>query len=237
MGRAFEARRGKKEKRWSKMSKAFSKLGKELTMAVKAGGANPDSNLRLKTAIQNAKGVNMPKDKVEAAIKRAVSKEEKDFMEIIYEGYGPHGIAIMVETATDNSNRTVANLRAIFNRADGVLGNSGSVEFMFTRKGLFKINSTGVNVEDLELELIDFGLDEIQLNDEEEEIWIYSTFTEFGAMQKALEDKKIEVINAELVRVPTTTVSLTEEQEDNVMELLDKLEEDDDVQNVFHTIG
>lgn len=235
MGRAFEFRKERKMKRWSAMSKAFTKLGKEITLAAKSGGPDPATNNRLRAAIQNAKGVNMPKDNIEAAIKRATGKDEKELQEIVYEGMGPHGTSFMVETATDNPNRTVANLRVIFSRNGGTLGTSGSVAFMFNRKGVFKFSAEGHNIEELELELIDFGAEEIV--SEDGEITVYTDFTDFGAMQKALEDKKITLLSAEPQRIPTTyKEDLSDEQAEEVIELIEKLEEDDDVQNVFHNM-
>jgi YebC/PmpR family DNA-binding regulatory protein len=234
MGRAFEFRKARKFKRWDAMAKAFTRWGKEIALAVKAGGGNPDTNARLRTAIQNAKGVNMPKDRIESAIKRASSKEEKGMEELVYEGYGPHGVAILVETATDNPTRTVANVRMYFTRNGGTLGKTGSLDFIFTRKGVFTFSAEGRNLEDLELELIDFGLEEIF--QEEGIVHLQTEFTEFGAMQKALEEKGIEVISAEVKRIPNTTVELTEEQEEELMEIIDKFEEDDDVQAVYHNI-
>ncbi|ARS36189.1 YebC/PmpR family DNA-binding transcriptional regulator [Pontibacter actiniarum] len=235
MGRAFEFRKARKFKRWDKMSKAFTRLGKEIVMAVKESGPNPDTNSRLRTAIQNAKGVNMPKDRIEAAIKRASSKEEKDYEEVVYEGYAPHGIAVVVECATDNLNRTVANVRMHFSKGGGSLGKTGSLDFMFDRKGIFKISSEGVDLEELELELIDFGAEDIY--EHEGEIIIETPFTEFGNMQKGLEEKGLEVISAELQRIPTTRTELTEEQEEEVLSMIERFEEDDDVQAVFHNMA
>ncbi|MBB6611126.1 YebC/PmpR family DNA-binding transcriptional regulator [Pontibacter sp. Tf4] len=235
MGRAFEFRKARKFKRWDKMSKAFTRLGKEIVMAVKEAGPNPESNSRLRTAIQNAKGVNMPKDRVEAAIKRASSKEEKDYEEVVYEGYGPHGIAILVETATDNINRTIANMRVYFSRAGGAVGKTGSLDFIFTRKGIFKINPEGLNIEELELELIDFGAEDIY--EHEGEIIVETAFTDFGQMQKALEEKEINVISAELQRIPNTRTELTDEQAEEIENLIEKIEEDDDVQAVYHNMA
>lgn len=235
MGRAYEFRKGRKMKRWSAMSKAFTKLGKEIVMAVKSGGPDPASNNRLRAAIQNAKGVNMPKDNIDSAIKRALGKDEKEMDEIVYEGYGAHGIPFIVETATDNPNRTIANLRVIFSRNGGAIGTSGSVAFMFSRKAVFKFPSEGLNIEDLELELIDFGAEEIVL--EEDEITIYADLKDFGVMQKALEDRKINVTAAELQRIPSIyKEDLTDEQADEVIELIEKLEDDDDVQAVYHNM-
>ena len=234
MGRAFEFRRARKEKRWDKMSKMFTRIGREIAISVKQSGPDPATNSRLRVAIQNAKGANMPKDKVESAIKRASSREASDFHELTYEGYGPHGVAIVVECATDNPTRTVANVRSFLTRAGGSLGTSGSLDFMFDRKGVFKIAPDGVNLEELELELIDYGAEDIQA--EEDAIYIYTQFSDFGAMNKALEERGVNVISAEFQRIPTTTVQLNEEQEEAVMALIDKLEEDDDVQAVDHTV-
>lgn len=217
------------------MSKAFTKLGKEIVMAVKSGGADLAGNNRLRAAIQNAKGVNMPKDNIDAAIKRAQGKEEKEMDEIVYEGYGPHGIPFIVETATDNPNRTIANLRVIFSRNGGTIGTSGSVSFMFSRKAVFKFPAEGLSVEDLELELIDFGAEEIALEDDE--ITVFADLTNFGSMQKALEDKKINLTSAELQRIPSVyKEDLTDEHADEVIELIEKLEDDDDVQAVYHNM-
>jgi YebC/PmpR family DNA-binding regulatory protein len=235
MGRAFEFRKARKFKRWDKMSKAFTRLGKEIAMAVKAGGPNVEGNGRLRTAIQNAKGVNMPKDRVEAAIKRASSKEEKDFEEIVYEGKGPHGVGIVVETATDNINRTVASIRMLFSRSGGALGTTGSLAFLFERKGVFHLPAAGQNLEELELELIDFGAEDI--HEEENEIIIYTSFEDFAGMLKALNERGIEVTSAELQRIPTTLTELTEEEAEDVEKLIEKLEEDDDVQAVYHNMA
>jgi YebC/PmpR family DNA-binding regulatory protein len=234
MGRAFELRRGRKEKRWDKMAKAFTRWGKEISMAVKQSGPNPDTNPRLRVAIQNAKGANMPKEKIDGAIKRASAKEETNFEEVVYEGYGPYGVAILVETATDNPTRTVANVRMYFNRAEGTLGKTGSLDFIFERKGVFKLSAEKLNIEELELELIDFGLEEI--TESEGEIFIQTAFTDFGGMQKALDEKGITVISAELQRIPSTSVELTPEQEEEISVLIEKLEEDDDVQAVYNNI-
>lgn len=235
MGRAFEFRKGRKMKRWAQMAKSFTKIGKEIAMAVKQGGPNPESNSRLRVLIQNAKAINMPKDNVERAIKKASSKEQEDYKEIVYEGYGPHGIAIVIETATDNHNRTVANIRSYFSKIGGSLGTTGSLEFLFDRKSVFKIaKSPNINLEELEFELIDFGAEEIF--EEDEEIVIYAGFTEFGNIQKALEDKGLEIKGAEFERIPNDTKELSESQQEEVEKLLEKLEEDDDVQSVFHNM-
>ena len=219
-------------KRWAAMSKAFTRISKELTMAAKESGPNPESNFRLKTAMQNAKGVNMPKDKVEAAIKRATDKSAKDYSEVVYEGYGPHGVAILVETATDNPTRTVAAVRMHLSRADGELGKSGSLNHVFERKGVFRLPAEGLHMEELELELIDFGAEEIF--EDEGEIIIHTAFTDFGAMQKALDARGLTVTNSELQRIPLTTVEISDEQYEDIEALVEKIEEDDDVQAVYH---
>ncbi|WMJ71622.1 YebC/PmpR family DNA-binding transcriptional regulator [Cytophagaceae bacterium ABcell3] len=231
MGRAFEFRRARKEKRWDKMAKTFSKYGKEIALAVKQGGPEVETNPRLRVVIQNAKSENMPKDKIEAAIKRASSKDEKDYEEVVYEGYGPHGIAFVIETATDNPTRTVASIRLYFDKAGGSLGKTGSLEFLFERKGIFRLNAGNLNLEDLELELIDFGAEEI--NQDGDIIYIETSFTDFGTMQKALEDKKLDVISSELQRIPNTLVEVSEAQAEEINNLIDKFEEDDDVQAVY----
>jgi YebC/PmpR family DNA-binding regulatory protein len=235
MGRAFEFRRARKEKRWDWMAKTFTKIGKEISIAVKQGGADPETNPRLRTLIQNAKTNNMPKDRVDAAIKRASSKDEKDYEEVVYEGYGPYGVAILVETATDNPTRTVANIRMYFTRGDGTLGKTGSLDFIFTRKGVFRFDGAGLDKEELELEGIDYGLDEIE--QEEGELVVYTPYQEFARMQKFLEEKGITIKSAQLQRIPNTSVSLTQEQEDEIMELIEKFEQDDDVTAVFHNVG
>jgi YebC/PmpR family DNA-binding regulatory protein len=217
------------------MAKAFTRIGKDIAMAVKANGPNPDNNPKLRMAIRNAKGANMPKDRVDAAIKRASSKDEKDFQEIIYEGYAPHGIPVIVECATDNPTRTVANIRLHFSKNDGSMGNSGSVSFMFEHKGVFKFEPSKLNLDELELDLIDAGAEDIQ-RDEEETI-IYTKFTEFGHMVKFLESKKLEAKSSELQYIPTTTKELNEAQQDDVLKCIAALEEDDDVQNVYHNLA
>jgi YebC/PmpR family DNA-binding regulatory protein len=244
MGRAFEFRKGRKMKRWDRMSKDFTRIGKEIVMAVKEGGPNPDSNARLRTAIQNGKGVNMPKDRVDAAIKRASGKDEKDYQEVVYEGYGPHGVAIVVETATDNPTRTVSNVRLYFNRNSGALGTAGSSDYTFTRKGVFKLAAEGLDRDELELELIDAGAEDVYETTEEDEhggehkyMVVETAFTDFGQMQKALDAKGANIVSATLQRVPNTTVSLNDEQAEEVEKLIDKLEEDEDVQAVYHTMG
>ncbi|NMM49951.1 YebC/PmpR family DNA-binding transcriptional regulator [Marinigracilibium pacificum] len=234
MGRAFEFRKARKFKRWGQMAKTFTRIGKDIVIAVKAGGPDPDTNSRLRAIMQNAKAANMPKDNVERAIKRASSKEQGDYKEVLFEGYAPHGIAILVEAATDNNNRTVANVRSYFNKCDGSLGTSGSVEFMFDHNCHFKINKEGIDIEELELELIDFGAEEIF--DEEDGVMVYGSFESFGAIQKALEEKGIEIISSGFERIPTVTKSLSEEEAADVEKLLEKFDDDDDVQNVYHNM-
>ena len=235
MGRIFEKRKHKMFARYDKMAKAFTKIGREIAIAVKSGGPDPEYNPRLRAAIQNGKGLNMPKDRIDNAIKRASSKEEGNFEETVYEGYGPHGVAIVVETATDNPTRTVANIRMYFNRGNGTLGKTGSLDFMFQRKGVFRVPADApVNIDDLELELIDFGLE--SMDKEEEETIIYTAYEDYGRMAKALDDKNIPVKKAALERIPTTFVELSDEQQDEVLQLIDKFEEDDDVQAVFHNL-
>jgi YebC/PmpR family DNA-binding regulatory protein len=235
MGRAFEFRKVRKMKRWDKMSKAFTKIGKEIAIAVRLGGADPAGNPRLRSAIQNAKGVNMPKDRVEGAIKRASSKDAENFEETLYEGYGPYGVAVVVETATDNPTRTVANIRSYFNRSGGAMANSGALSFMFERKGVFRLPAAGIDRDALELELIDYGAEDIK--PEDDEIVVYTSFADFAPMQKALEEKNIAVTEAKIERIATTTKELTEEQANEVFELIEKIEEDDDVQAVYHTVA
>lgn len=232
MGRAFEFRKARKMKRWGKMAVTFTRIGKEIAMAVKEGGPDPDNNSRLRMAIQNAKSENMPKDRVEAAIKRASDKDSSSYEEVLYEGKGPYGLGLMIETATDNINRTVANIRAIFRKKGGELGTSGSQEFNFDRKCIFKIDLGERDIEELELELIDFGLEEIE--QVEDETLIYTAFNDFGNMQKGLEELAIEIISVDKERIPHTTIELTEEQKEEINILIEALEEDEDVQNVFH---
>ncbi|MEO0040583.1 MAG: hypothetical protein RL329_31 [Bacteroidota bacterium] len=234
MGRAFEYRKASKLKRWASMAKNFTKVGREIAIAIKEGGGDPNYNARLRMAIQNAKTFNMPKANVDNAIKRATSKDAENYAEVVYEGYAPHGIAVLIETTTDNPTRTVANIRMYFNRAHGSLGTSGSVDYMFTRRGIFKIKKDGLELEEMELDLIDHGLDEVK--EDEDEYILYTPFTDFGAMQKALEERKIEVISAELQRIPSVLKQLTDEQAEDVIKFMDKLEDDEDVANVFHTM-
>lgn len=237
MGRAFEFRKARKMKRWSAMAKTFTRIGKDIVMAVKEGGPNPDANARLRAVIQNAKAANMPKDNVERAIKKATDKDTANYKETLFEGYAPHGIAVVVETATDNNNRTVANVRAAFNKCNGNLGTSGSVVFMFDHTCNFRINAEGkdIDLEELELELMDFEVEEV-FNDEDG-ILIYGPFTQFGAIQSYLEENELEILSSGFERIPTTTTKLSEEQQADVEKLLEKLEDDDDVQNVYHSMA
>lgn len=235
MGRAFERRKHKMFARYDKMAKAFTKIGREIAIAVRIGGPAPESNPRLRAAIQNGKGLNMPKDRIDNAIKRASTKEEGNFEESVYEGYGPHGVGILIETASNNPTRTVANIRMYFNRGNGLLGKTGSLDFMFQRKGVFRITKDSkISPDDLELELIDFGLDSMEVD--ENEIIIFTKYEDFGKMSKAFDDKKIEVKKAALERIPTSFVELNEEQQDEILQLIDKFEEDDDVQAVYHNL-
>lgn len=226
--------------RWDRMAKQFTRIGKEIAIAVKSGGPDPTTNPALRRCMQNAKAVNMPKDRVEAAIKRALGKEMDNYEEILYEGYGPHGVAILVETATDNHVRTVANVKSHFNKGGGALGNSGSVSFQFKKMGVFKLNTEGMNTDELELELIDFGLEEMGESTDENGnpvLVLRSAFVDFGNLQKALEDKGITPLSAELEWIPTTTVPVTDEQAEDVSKLIERLEQDDDVGKVFHNMG
>jgi YebC/PmpR family DNA-binding regulatory protein len=234
MGRVFEKRKYKMFARYDKMAKGFTRVGKEIAIAIRLGGGDPDGNSRLRVAIQNAKGLNMPKDRIDAAIKRATSKDASNLEEVVYEGKAPFGIGLLIECATDNPTRTVANVRMNFNRNGGELGKTGSLDYLFERKGVFRIKNENINLEELEMELIDFGADEIE--SDEEEVVVYTAFTDFGNMQKALEAKKVNIISSELERIPTSTVELTDEQIEEVMLLVEKLEEDDDVQKVYHNL-
>ncbi|MEO0901550.1 MAG: YebC/PmpR family DNA-binding transcriptional regulator [Bacteroidota bacterium] len=234
MGRAFEFRKARKMKRWAAMSKAFTRIGKEIVIAVKEGGPDPESNSKLRAVIQNAKAVNMPKDNIDRAIKRASDKSLGDFKEILFEGYGPHGIAVLIETATDNNTRTVANIRSYFNKCNGSLGTSGSVEFMFDHTCNFRVDAEGLDPEELELEMIDFGAEEVFVDDDG--ILIYASFESFGAIQKELESREIEILSSGFERIPQVTKELSEEQVVDIEKLLEKIEEDDDVQNVYHTM-
>ena len=236
MGRAFEYRRASKEKRWDKMSKLFPKLGKAITMAAKEGGDDPATNAKLRTAIQNAKSENMPKDNIEAAVKRAAQKDISCFTEVIYEGKGLHGVLVVVECATDNSTRTVANVKSYFNKSGGTVVPNGQLEFMFNRKSVFEINKTeAIDPEELELELIDAGCEEIEVVDDK--IFVYGDYTSFGTLSKGLEDLNIEVQKSNLQRIPTSPIELTEEQLADIEKMLDKIEDDDDIQQVFTNIA
>ncbi len=235
MGRAFEYRKARKMKRWGNMSRTFTKIGKEITIAVKASGPDPDGNPRLRALMQNAKAANMPKENVERAIKKATDKDAGDYKEIIYEGYGPHGIAIVVETATDNHTRTVANVRSYFNKAGGSLGTSGSLSFLFEHKCVFHIKpKDGVSVEDLELELIDYGVDELEADDEE--IVLYGAFESNSEIQKYLEENGFEIVSSEFERIPNDVKDVDAEQRAAIEKLIERLEDDEDVQNVFHNM-
>ena len=241
MGRAFEYRKARKLKRWGNMSRTFTRIGKEITIAAKAGGPDPSTNPRLRALMQNAKAANMPKDTVERAIKKATDKDAGDYKEIVYEGYGPFGIAIVVEAATDNNTRTVANVRSYFTKHGGSLGTQGSLTFMFDHKSVFKIRpKDGVSLEDLELELIDYGVDELEdIVDEEdgsEQIVLYGAFEEYANIQKYLEDNSFEIISSEFERIPHDLKEVTEEQRATIEKLLEKFEDDEDVQNVFHNM-
>lgn len=236
MGRAFEYRKARKLKRWGNMSRTFTRIGKEITIAAKAGGPDPDTNPRLRQLMQNAKAANMPKDTVERAIKKATDKDAGDYKEISYEGYGPYGIAIFVEAATDNNTRTVANVRSYFTKHGGSLGTQGSLTFLFDHKAVFKVvPKDGVSLEDLELELIDYGVDELE-HDDEGHIILYAAFEESSNVQKYLEDNGYEIISTEFERIPNDVKDVTPEQREKIEKLLDKFEEDEDVQNVFHNM-
>ena len=240
MGRIFEVRKATMFKRFDRMAKQFTRIGKEIVIAVKAGGPNPDDNPALRRCYQNARSAGMPKDRVEAAIKRAMGKDTSNYEEILYEGYAPHGVALLVETATDNHVRTVANVKSHFNKGGGAMGNSGSVSFQFKKMGVFKLNPEGLVMDDLELELIDHGLDELgdSTDDNGNAILVLRcAFTDFGNLQKELEAKKLNVISAEFEWIPSTTVPVTDEQAEDISKLIERLEEDEDVNKVFHNMG
>ena len=240
MGRIFEVRKSSMFARYDRMAKQFSRVGKEIAIAVKKGGPDPDTNPMLRRIMQNAKSFNMPKDRIEAAIKNAMGKDTSNYDEVLYEGYAPHGVAILVVTATDNTTRTVANVRSHFNKGGGSLGNSGSVAFQFKKMGVFKLKPEGLNTEDLELELIDFGLEELGEGTAENGdpvIVIRVGFTDFGNMQKALEERNINPLSAETEWIPSVTVPVTDAQAEDVSKLIERLEQDDDVQKVFHNMG
>ena len=236
MGRAFEFRKARKMKRWSKMAKTFTRIGKDIVIAVKEGGASPETNSRLRQVMQNAKAANMPKDNVLRAIKKASSKDTANYEEITLEGYAVNGIAVFVDCATNNNNRTVADVRSYFSKCDGALGTNGSLEFIFNRKGVFTIAKENINssLDDLEMELIDGGLEELEID--EEAITVYCNFTDFSNMQKKIEDLGIEIQNSELQRIPITTKTISASEAEKVIKLLDLLEENDDVQQVFHNM-
>ena len=235
MGRAFEYRKARKMKRWSQMAKTFSRIGKDIVIAVKAGGPDPETNSKLRAVIQNAKTANMPLDNVNRAIKKATSKDQSDYKEVVFEGYAPHGIAVLIETATDNNQRTVANVRSYFNKCNGSLGTSGSVSFMFDHQCQFQISNEGIDLEELEFELIDYGAEEV-FDDEEGNVMIYGQFENYGAIQGALEAKGIEILSSGFERIPNVTKKLSPEEVADVEKLLERIEEDDDVQNVYHTM-
>ncbi len=235
MGRAFEFRKGRKMKRWAQMAKTFTRIGKEITMAAKEGGGNPDHNIRLRMAIQNAKAASVPKENIERAIKKATDKDTSDYKEVNFEGYGAHGIAFFVECATDNNTRTVANVRMHFSHNGGSLGTSGSVEFLFERKCHFKIDKGDLDIEELELEMIDYGIDEIF--EEDEFIMLYGEFTEFGNIQRGLDALKLDIVESGYERIPMNTIELPEDQVEEIEKLIEKLEEDEDVQHVYHTMA
>tara|TARA_B100001939_G_scaffold51418_1_gene40668 strand:+ start:664 stop:1374 length:711 start_codon:yes stop_codon:yes gene_type:complete len=235
MGRAFEFRKARKMKRWSAMSKAFTRIGKDIVIAVKEGGPDPNLNSKLRAVIQNAKAVNMPKDNIDRAIKRASDKTIGNYKEILFEGYAPYGVAILVETATDNNTRTVANIRSYFNKCNGSLSTSGSVIFMFDHTCNFKIEKQNIDIENLEFELIDYGAEEVF--EDEDGILIYGPFDSFGEIQKALESKKIKIISSGFDRIPNSLKNVNEEEKLEIEKLLEKIENDDDVQNVFHNMN
>ena len=235
MGRAFEFRKARKMKRWSKMAKTFTKIGKDIVIAVKEGGSDPETNARLRAVMQNAKTANMPKENVERAIKKATDKDTSEYKEILFEGYGPYGIAILIETATDNNNRTVASMRNYFTHNGGNMGTSGSVEFMFEKNCHFSIPKGEIDLEELEFELIDYGAEDVFEDDEN--IMIYGSFENFGSLQKELENKKYEILSSGFDRIPSNTTKLSEEQEAEVEILIEKFEDDEDVQNVYHSMG
>ena len=238
MGRAFEFRKERKFKRWGNMARVFTRLGKEITIAAKNGGPDPDNNPHLRTLIQTARTENMPKENVERAIKRAVEKDQGDYEEIVYEGFGPHGIAFLIETATDNNMRTVANIRSYFTKFGGTLGTQGSVSFMFDHKCVYKIKADeGIDIDELELELIDYDVDDVYKDDEEDLIYIYGAFESFGNIQTYLEEHKYTIVSGGFERIPNVPLkTLKGDEKDSILKLIDKIEEDDDVQNVYHTM-
>ena len=234
MGRAFEFRKARKMKRWSAMAKTFTRIGKDIVMAVKEGGSDTDNNSRLRAVIQNAKAANMPKENIERAIKKASDKNTGDFKEVLFEGYAPHGVAVLVETATDNNNRTVANIRSYFNKVNGSLGTTGSVEFMFDRSCNFRINTTDFEIEEIELEFIDYGVEEVFKD--EDDILLYAPFEYFGIIQKELEKRNFEILSSDFERIPQVVKQLTIDKQKEVLQLIEKIEDDEDVQNVYHSM-
>ena len=236
MGRAFEFRKARKLKRWSTMAKTFTRIGKDIVVSVKEGGPNPESNSRLRAIIQNAKSANMPKENILRAIKNASEKTSENYKEITLEGYGPHGIAVIIDCTTDNNNRTVGNIRSYFNKANGNLGTNGSVEFMFNRYCLFKIKKNSIEIDNLELDLIDYGLEEIVFDSEEKVLCIYGNYASFGSIQSELEKRDIEIISSEFERIPTTFKELSIEQKNEVYKFLEVCENDEDVQKLYHNM-
>ena len=234
MGRAFEFRKARKMKRWSAMAKTFTRIGKDIVMSVKEGGSDPNNNSRLRAVIQNAKAANMPKENVERAIKKASDKNTGDFKEVLFEGYAPHGIAVLVETATDNNNRTVANIRSYFNKLNGSLGTTGSVEFMFDHSCNFKINPTDLEVDEIELEFIDYGVEEVFKD--EDGIVLYAPFEYYGIIQKELEKRNLEILSSGFERIPQVIKQLSIDKQKEVLQLIEKIEDDEDVQNVYHSM-
>src|SRR5271170_7031749 len=233
MGRIFEVRKSTMFARYDRMAKQFSRVGKDIAIAVKKGGPEPNTNPMLRRVMQNAKSFNMPKDRIEAAIKNAMGKDTSNYDEVLYEGYAPYGVAVLVVTATDNTTRTVANVRSHFNKGGGTPGNSGSVVFLFKHLGVFKLKPEGLNMDDLELELIDYGLEEVG-EDSEGNIIVRCGFTDFGNMQRALEEKGITPVSSEIEWIPQNTIAVSEEQSEEVFKLIERIEQDDDVQHVFH---
>lgn len=234
MGRAFEFRKARKMKRWSAMAKAFTRIGKDIVIAVKEGGGDPNHNSRLRAVIQNAKSINMPKENIDRAIKKANDKNTENYKEVLLEGYAPHGIAVLVETATDNNNRTVANIRSCFNKLNGNLGTAGSVEFMFDHVCNFRISSSNIDIEEIELEFIDFGVEEVF--HDEDGILLYAPFENFGKIQKELEKRDLVIISSDIERIPKQTRKLDTDRHEEVIKLIEKIEDDDDVQNVYHNL-
>ena len=234
MGRAFEFRKARKMKRWSAMAKTFTRIGKDIVISVKEGGSDPNNNSRLRAVIQNAKAANIPKENIERAIKKASDKNMSDFKEVLFEGYAPHGIAVLVETATDNNNRTVANIRSYFNKLNGSLGTTGSVEFMFDHSCNFKINPTDLDVDEIELEFIDYGVEEVFKD--EDGIVLYAPFEYFGIIQKELEKRNFEILSSDFERIPQAVKRLSIDKQKEVLQLIEKIEDDEDVQNVYHSM-